>query len=83
MTPIIQDLHEEITNELGNLKTDKDEDQIIINNLLIMILYLRYVVCFNNIDMSFLNKVEVFEQFRQTVMKMFIFSNLQYKKYIG
>ena len=30
MQTIIQDLYEEITNELANLKNDKDEDQVII-----------------------------------------------------
>ena len=31
---MIQDLSEEITNELRNLKTDKDEDENVFNNLL-------------------------------------------------
>ena len=34
MPNIIQDLYEEITNEVRSLKTDKDEDQVIINNLI-------------------------------------------------
>jgi len=28
MSTIIQNLYEEITDELGNLKTDKDEDKV-------------------------------------------------------
>ena len=31
MPTIIQDLHEEITNELRHLKTIKDEDHVIVN----------------------------------------------------
>ena len=34
MSTIGQDLYEEITHDLKNLKTDKDEDQVIIKNLL-------------------------------------------------
>ena len=30
MPTIIKDLHEELTVELGKLKTDKNEDQVII-----------------------------------------------------
>ena len=68
MPTIIEDLYEEITNELRNLKTDKDEDQVIIINLLEMIHCLRYDVYNNNSDMDFLNKVEGIKQYRQTVM---------------
>ena len=32
MPTVIQDLYEEITNKLGILKTDKDQDQDINNN---------------------------------------------------
>ena len=32
MPTITQDLYEEITHELRNLKTDKDIDQVIIDN---------------------------------------------------
>ena len=37
MSTIIQDFYEEKTNETRNLKTDKLEDQLIINKLLKMI----------------------------------------------
>ena len=67
MSTIIQDLYDEITHDLGNLETDKDEYQVIIDNLLIMIHCLSYDVYNNNIDMVFLNKVEVIKQYRQTV----------------
>ena len=53
MPTIIQNFNEEITNELGNLKPDKDEDQVIINNLLKMILSLFYDVYNKNNDMDF------------------------------
>ena len=68
MPTMIQDLYEEITSNLGNLKTDKDNDQVIIKNYLKMIHCLSYDVYNNNIDMDFLNKVEVFKQYRQSVM---------------
>ena len=67
MPNIIQGIHEEITNELGTLKTDKDEDQVIINKLLKMIHCLRYDVYNNNIDLDFLKKVEFFKQYGQIV----------------
>ena len=53
MPTIIQDLYEKITNELKNLKTDKDEDQVNINNLIKMFHCLSYGVNNNNIDMDF------------------------------
>ena len=62
MPTIIQDLFEEITAELGNLKTDKDKDQVIVKNFLKMSHCLSYDVYINNIHMDFLNKVEVFKQ---------------------
>ena len=68
MATIIQDLYEEITNELRNLKTSKEKDEVIINNLLKMIHCLSYDVYNNNIDMDYLNKVEVIKQYRQTVI---------------
>ena len=37
MPTIIQNLYEEITHALRNLKTDKDRDQVFINKLLEMI----------------------------------------------
>ena len=37
MPTIIQGLYAEITHDSRNLKTSKDEDQVIINNLLKMI----------------------------------------------
>ena len=68
MPTIIQGLYEEITKELGNLKTDKDEDQVIVNNLVKMIHCLSYHVYNNNIDIDFLNKVEVIKQHRHLVI---------------
>ena len=68
MPTIKQDLLEKTINYLKNLKTSKDEDQSIINDLLKTIHCLSYDVYNNNIDMDFLNKVEVVEQYRQTVM---------------
>ena len=44
MPTIIQGLYEETANELKNLKTDKDEVQDNINNLLKMIHCLSYDV---------------------------------------
>ena len=35
MPTVKQDLYDETTNELGNLKTDKDEDRVIIKKLLV------------------------------------------------
>ena len=60
MPTITQRLSEEITNELRNLKTDKDKDQVIINHLLKTIHYLGYDVYNSNIDADFktrLNKL--------------------------
>ena len=71
MPTIIQDLHEEITNELRNLETDKDKEQVIINCLLKMIHCLSYdVYNNNNINMHFLGKNEVIEQYKQSVMNI-------------
>ena len=67
MPTIIKDLYEEITNELRNLGTDKNVDQVIINKLLKMIRYLMYDIFYKNIDVTFSNKVEVIKQYRQTV----------------
>ena len=58
MQTIIQDVSEEITNELRNLKTDKDKDQVIFINLLKMLHCLRYDVYNSNTDVDFSNKVE-------------------------
>ena len=68
MPAIIQDLYEEITHDLRNLKSSKDEDQVIVDNLLKMIHCLSYDVYNNNIDMDFSNKVEVIKQYRQSVI---------------
>ena len=69
MPTIIQDLNEEITHDLGNLKTSKCEDQVIFNILLKMIHCLSYDIYNNNIDMDFSNKVEFIKQCRQSVIK--------------
>ena len=50
------------------METDKDEDQVIVDNLLELIQCLSYDVYNKNIDMDFLNKVEVIKQYRQSVM---------------
>ena len=44
MPTIIDALYEEITNESGNLKTDKDEDQVIFDDLLKLIHCLSFDV---------------------------------------
>ena len=59
MPTIRQDLYEEITHELRNLKSDKDKDQVINDNLFKMLHCLSYAVYINNIDMGLLNEVEV------------------------
>ena len=64
----LRDLYEEITYNLGNLKTSKNEDQVIINNLLKRVHCLSYNVCNINIDMDFLKKFEFIKQFRQPVL---------------
>ena len=53
MLIILTDLYEEKTNELGKLKIDKDEDQVIINELLKMIHCLCCDVYNNKSDMDF------------------------------
>ena len=54
MPTIIQNLYEEITKELGNFKTDKDEDQVVINVSFKTIHCLSYDPNNNNnIDMDF------------------------------
>ena len=58
MSTIIQDIYEEITNELRNLKTSKDDDQVIIIILVKMIHCISYGVYNNNIDMDFFKKVK-------------------------
>ena len=63
MPTIIQDLYEEIFHDLRNLKSIKDEDQDIVDNLLKMIHCLSYDVYNNNIDMDFLNKVQAIKQY--------------------
>ena len=65
---LFQYLFEEILNDLKNLKTDIDKDRVIIDNLIRMTNSLRCDVYNNNINMNFLNKVEIIEQYRQSVM---------------
>ena len=50
------------------MKTGKDGDQNLFNNLLKMILYLSYEVYIIKINIDFLNKVEVIKQYRQSVI---------------
>ena len=63
MGTIIKVLYGETTNEIGNLKTDKDKDQVIIKSLIKMIHCLSYDVYNNKTDMDVLNKVEAFKQY--------------------
>ena len=74
----IQGFYGGITNELGDLKTSNDEDQVIFKNLLKLIHCLSYDVYINDIDMDLFNKVEIIKQYRQTVMNSenVFFSNL-------
>ena len=53
MPTIMQDLYEDLSNELGNLKTDKDEDQVIINDLSKIIHGLSYDVYIKILEMVF------------------------------
>ena len=66
MSTIKEDLYKEITHDLRNLKSSKDEDQVVVDNFLKMIHCLSYDVYNNNIDMDFLNKIEVIKQYRQS-----------------
>ena len=68
MLTVTQDLYEEITNELRNLKSDKDKNQVLISNLLKMNHCLSYKIYNSNIDMDFLRQVEVMKQYRQSVI---------------
>ena len=69
MSTILQDLYEKITDDLRILKTSKNEDRVVIEKLLEMVGCLSGdVYNINNIDVDFLNKVEVIKQYRQTVM---------------
>ena len=68
MSTIIQGIYEEITHNLRTLKFSRDEDQLIVDNLLKMYHCLSYDVYINNIDMDFLKKVEVNKQYRQSVI---------------
>ena len=66
MPTTIQHLYEEIVNQIVNLKTDKD--QLIINNLLKLIRTLSGDVNNNNINVEFVNEIEVIKQYRQSLM---------------
>ena len=68
MPMMIEGLYEELTPDLRNLKTNKDEDRVIINNLIKMNHCLSYIVYNNNITMDFLNEVKVMKQYRQSVI---------------
>ena len=68
MPYLFQYLFAEIMNDLKNLKTDIDKDRVIIDNLIRISNSLRCDVYNNNINMNFLNKVEVIKQYRQSVM---------------
>ena len=50
------------------MKSSKDEEQVIFNNLLKMIHCLSYDVYNNDINMDFLSKVENIRQYRQSVI---------------
>ena len=68
MPTMFQELFEELTKELGNLKTDEDKDQVIIDGLLQIIHCSIYDIYNNDIDLDFLNKVEDIKQYRQPEM---------------
>ena len=68
MSTITQDLYEEIAHNLRNLISSKNEDRVVVDNLLKMIHCLSYDVYNNNIGMVFINKVEVIKQYRQSVI---------------
>ena len=68
MPYLFQYLYEDIMNDLKNLKTDKEKDLVIIDNLIRMTNTLSCDVYNNNNNMNFLNKVEIIEQYRQSVM---------------
>ena len=68
MPSILQVLYKEITNDLKNSKTSKDEHQVIVNNLLKIIHCLIYDIYNNTIGMDLLNKVEVIKQYRKSVI---------------
>ena len=68
MPYLFQYLFEEIMNDLKNLKTDKDKDRVIIDTLIRMTNSLSGDVYNNNINMNFLNKIEIIKQYRQSVM---------------
>ena len=68
MPYLFQYLYEEIMNDLKNLKTDKEKDQVIVDYLIRMTNSLSCDVYNNNINMNFLNNVEVIKQYRQSVM---------------
>ena len=63
-----QNLYEETNKDLGNLKTDKNKDQVFLIISFKMCHCFSYDVHNNNIEMDFLNKVEVIVQYRQSVM---------------
>ena len=68
MPYLFQYLFEETMNDLKNLKTDKDKDRVIIDTLIRMTDSLSRDVYNNNINMNFLNKIEIIKQYRQSVM---------------
>ena len=68
MPYFFQYFFEEVMNYLKNLKTDRDKDRVIIDTLIRMTNSLRSDVYNNNINMNFLNEVEIIKQYRQSVM---------------
>ena len=68
MVHVFQHLYEEIMNDLKNLKTDKDEDQVVFDNLIRMSNSLSCVIYNKIINMNFSTKVEVMKEYRQSVM---------------
>ena len=62
MSTIIQRLFDQISNQFMNLKTDKDRDQLNINNLKKMIRSLRCGVYNKNTKIEFLNQIEINKQ---------------------
>ena len=68
MPYLFQYLFEEIMNDLKNLKTDKDKDRVIIDTLIRMTNSLSRDFYNDNINLNFLNKIEIIKQYRQSVM---------------
>ena len=68
MPTILQHMYKEIINQLINLETDKDEDQLIIITLIKTILCLYCHFFISNIILESLIIIQVIKQYRQSVI---------------